>query len=48
MSTFTATGVPTSRRSIGLRIFLWLFFVLIVLIAGLIGYAYFIARSGFA
>jgi penicillin amidase len=45
MSTFTATGVSTSRRPIGLRIFLWLFFVLIVLIAGLIGYAYFIARS---
>jgi penicillin G amidase len=45
MSTFTATGVSTSRRSIGLRIFLWLFFVLIVLIAGVIGYAYFVARS---
>ncbi|MFZ0420179.1 MAG: penicillin acylase family protein [Candidatus Sulfotelmatobacter sp.] len=45
MSTLTATGVPASRRSTGLRIFSWLVLVLGLLIAGLIGYAYFIARS---
>jgi penicillin amidase len=45
MSTLTATGVPASRRSTGLRIFLWLVLVFGLLVAGLIGYAYFIARS---
>src|ERR1700733_8662072 len=45
MSTLTATGVPASRRSIGLRIFLWLIFILIFLIAALLGFAYFVAHS---
>ncbi len=45
MSAPTATGVPASRGSTGLRIFLWLILVLVLLIAGLIGYAYFMARS---
>ena len=45
MSTLIATGVPASRRSIGLRIFLWLIFILIFLIAALLGFAYFVAHS---
>ena len=45
MSTFTATRVPASRRSIGLRIFSWLIFILILLIAGALAYAYIIARA---
>jgi penicillin G amidase len=45
MSTFTATRVPASRRSIGLRIFSWLIFILILLIAGVVAYAYIIARA---
>jgi len=45
MSTLTATSIPTSRRSTGLRIFLWLFLIVILLIAGLLSYAFFVARS---
>ena len=45
MSTFTATDVPASRRSIGLRIFSWLIFILILLIVGVVAYAYIIARA---
>jgi penicillin G amidase len=45
MSTFTAASVPASRRSTGFRIFLWLFFFLILLVVGALGYAYFVARS---
>jgi penicillin amidase len=45
MSTFPATTIPVSRRSTGLRIFLWLIFILLLLIGGVVGYAYFIARS---
>src|SRR5580700_12109465 len=45
MSTFTATNVPASRRSIGLRIFSWLIFILILLIVGVVAYAYIIARA---
>jgi penicillin amidase len=40
-----ATGVPASRRSTGLRIFLWIVFIVILAIAGVVGYAYFAARS---
>ena len=40
-----ATGVPASRRSKGLRIFLWIIFIVILAIAGIVGYAYFVARS---
>jgi penicillin amidase len=45
MSTFTATDVPASRRSIGLRIFSWLIFILILLMVGVVAYAYIIARA---
>jgi penicillin G amidase len=45
MSTLTATGVPASRRSNGLRIFLWLVFIVILLAAAAVAYAYLIARS---
>ena len=45
MSTISATGVPTSRRSTGLRIFLWLFFILILLLVGVVAYAYFVTCS---
>jgi penicillin amidase len=45
MSTLTATGVPASRRSTGLRIFLWLLLIVILLASGVIAYAYFIARA---
>jgi penicillin amidase len=44
MSTL-ATGVPASRRSTGLRIFLWLILIVSVLIATLVSYAYLIAHS---
>ncbi len=45
MSTLAATSVPVSRRSTGLRIVLWLLLILGLLVAGVVGYAYFIARS---
>jgi len=45
MSTLTATGVPASRRSTGLRIFLWLLAILVLAAAAVVAYAYFVARS---
>jgi penicillin G amidase len=45
MSTLTATGAPVARRSTGLRIFLWLLLILVLLAVGVVAYAYFIARS---
>ena len=45
MSTLPATDIPASRRLPGLRIFLWLFFSLLLSIIGLLSYAYFMARS---
>ncbi|MGD0268382.1 MAG: penicillin acylase family protein [Candidatus Sulfotelmatobacter sp.] len=45
MSTLTVTGVPAARRSAGLRVFLWLLLILLVLVAGGAAYAYFVARS---
>jgi penicillin amidase len=45
MSTMASAGVPTSRRSTGLRVFLWLLLILVLLILGAVAYAYFIARS---
>ncbi|MGA3350021.1 MAG: penicillin acylase family protein [Candidatus Sulfotelmatobacter sp.] len=45
MSTLTATGIPASRRSAGWRILIWLITILIVLLLGLIAFAYFAARS---
>jgi penicillin G amidase len=44
MSTLTVTGIP-ARRSTGARIFLWLLLVLVLLAAGVLAYAYFIARA---
>jgi penicillin amidase len=44
MSTLTATDVPASRRSTGRRIFLWLLLILVLLAAGVVSYAYLIAR----
>ena len=45
MGTLTATGVPVSRRSTGIRILLWLPLILVLLMAGIVAYAYFVARS---
>src|SRR5208283_984538 len=45
MSTFTVTRVPASRRSTGVRIFLWLLLVLALLTAAMMAFAYFVARS---
>src|SRR5271167_2617358 len=45
MSTLTVTGVPASRRSTGVRIFLWLLLILIVLAVGVVAFAYFVVRS---
>ena len=45
MSTLTVTGIPASGRSNGIRIFFWLVFIVILLAAGAVAYAYFIARS---
>jgi penicillin amidase len=45
MSTLSATRVPASRRSNGLRIFFWLMFIVILLAAAAVAYAYFVARS---
>lgn len=44
MSTLTATGIP-ARRSTGARIFLWLLLILVLLAAGVVAYAYFVARA---
>ena len=45
MSTLTVTTVPASRRSTGVRIFLWLLLVLALLVAAVVAFAYFVARS---
>jgi penicillin amidase len=45
MGTLTATGAPVARRSAGLRVFLWLLLILALLVAGVVAYAYFVARS---
>src|SRR5882672_3705843 len=45
MSTLLASGVPTSRRSTGLRVVLWLLLIVVLLVASALAYAYFIARS---
>jgi penicillin G amidase len=45
MSTLTVTGVPTSRRSTGVRILLWLLSILVVLAVGMVAFAYFVAHS---
>ena len=45
MSTLTVTSVPASRRSTGVRILLWLLLVLAMLVAAVVAFAYFVARS---
>jgi len=45
MSTFTATDVPASQRSIGLRISSWMILILILLIVGVVAYAYIVAHA---
>ncbi len=45
MSTLTVTSVPASRRSTGVRILLWLLLVLALLVAAVVAFAYFVARS---
>jgi penicillin amidase len=45
MSTLTVTGVPTSRRSTGVRILLWLLLILGLLVGSVVAFAYFVARS---
>ncbi|MGB6401232.1 MAG: penicillin acylase family protein, partial [Candidatus Sulfotelmatobacter sp.] len=45
MSTLTVTSAPASRRSAGVRIFLWLLLVLVLLVAAVVAFAYFVARS---
>ncbi|MGB2604171.1 MAG: penicillin acylase family protein [Candidatus Sulfotelmatobacter sp.] len=44
MSTLLATRIP-ARRSTGARIFLWLLLILVLLAAGVVAYAYFVARA---
>jgi penicillin G amidase len=45
MSTLTQISPPKSRRSPVLRILLWLMLALIVIVAGLVGYAYNVAHA---
>lgn len=45
MSSFPSTGVSAPRRSTGYRVFLWSFLIVILAVAGVLGYAYFAARS---
>jgi penicillin amidase len=45
MSTFTATRVPASQRSTGLRIFLSLLLLAVLFVAAVLSYAYLVARS---
>jgi penicillin G amidase len=45
MSTLTTTTFPTTRLSTARRIFLWLLLIFILLLAGAIAYAYYMARA---
>ncbi|MFZ1008082.1 MAG: penicillin acylase family protein [Candidatus Sulfotelmatobacter sp.] len=45
MSIVTATGVPVSRRSTGIRVVLWLILIVALVAGGALAYAYFAARS---
>jgi penicillin amidase len=45
MSTLAATDVPVSRRSTGTRVVLWLLLILVLLAAGALSFAYFVARA---
>ncbi len=44
MSTLAEIRTPTARRSPILRIFLWLLLVVLLLVAGAVGYAYYVAH----
>jgi penicillin G amidase len=45
MSTLTVTSAPASRRSVGLRVLLWLLLVVVLLAVGVVAFAYFVAHS---
>jgi penicillin G amidase len=45
MSTLPVTDAVVSRRSTGLHIFLWLLLIVLLLVVGIVGYAYFAARA---
>ena len=45
MSSFPSTGISAPRRSAGARVFFWLLSVVVLLIAGVLGYAYLAVRS---
>src|SRR5215471_4029197 len=45
MSTLAEIGAPAGRRSPLLRIFLWLLLVVVVVVAGALTYAYYVAES---
>ena len=45
MNTFTVTNAPAYRRSVGVRILLWLLLILVVLASGIVAFAYFVAHS---
>jgi len=45
MSTLTVTGVPATRRSTGVRVFLWSLSILVLLLAGAAACAYFVVHS---
>ena len=45
MGTLTATGIPASRRSTGVRLFSWLLLILLLLAVGAIAYAYYVTLT---
>jgi penicillin amidase len=45
MSTVTATGVPVSRRSTGIRVLLWLILIIALVAGGALACTYLLARS---
>jgi penicillin amidase len=45
MSTLASTSVLAARRSTALRILLWLILVIVIVVGGIVGFAYVIARS---
>src|SRR5579864_8010119 len=45
MSTIAEVRIPTARRSSVLRVLLWLFLALLLLMACAVGYAYYVTQS---
>lgn len=45
MSTLAEIGAPAQRRSPFIRILLWLLLLVVLLVAGVVGYAYYVAES---